>query len=426
MAKFIITGGEKLHGEITIPGAKNAALPMLAAALLTDEPCEFTNVPAITDIVVMLELLKHMGVSVEHDTANNTVRVQRNNFTPTIDPFLAKKLRASILLLGPLVALTESCTLPFPGGCILGKRPLDPHFRVAASFGYDTISYPEHFSVERTKKKYNGSRIFLPEAGVTVTENTLMIASMHEHETIICNAAAEPHVENLAEMLSLMGATIDGAGTNTIIVRGKEKLHGCSVRIIPDQIEAGTWAVAAAITRGDLLIHDVVPEHLDSILLKLREVGVTYDFINTEGHYALHIPERTRNSLKAVNITTNLWPGFPTDMQAPFVVLMTQAHGSSLIHDWMYERRLFYTDKLITMGANITLCDPHRAIVYGPTALKGRELESPDLRAGVALVLAGLVAEGTTIIDHIELVDRGYENLEKRLTTLGANIKRSE
>lgn len=424
MAKLIIQGGHKLEGEITVLGAKNAALPLLAATLLTDQPCSFNNVPDIGDIRVMCQILNNLGNSSQFQKNTSSLVIQKKHPTAIVDPLLAQKLRASILLLGPLVTQFTKICMPYPGGCILGRRPLGPHFRLLEAFGARVKPQVEYFEVCIPKKGLVGGRIFLEEASVTVTENALMIASTLPTQTTICNAAREPHVENLASMLHLMGAKITGAGTNTIVVQGTKKLHGCTIDVIPDQIEIATWAIAAALTQGELLIKNVLPEHLDSMLLKLAQAKVVYHLPKSSSSFNLHIPKQSKKKYQATSITTNLWPGFPTDLQAPFTVLMTQAQGISLIHDWMYEGRLFYVDKLISMGANITLCDPHRAIVYGPTQLQGKQLESPDLRAGMALVLAGLVASGTTMIEHIELVDRGYENIDTRLKSLGAIVER--
>ncbi|MEI6222479.1 MAG: UDP-N-acetylglucosamine 1-carboxyvinyltransferase, partial [bacterium] len=388
MAKLHIQGGCHLSGELSVPGAKNAVLPILTATLLTDEECVITNVPNIGDIYVMCSLLRHLGLQVDFDKDARVVRVKKNNLLGQVDPTLALKLRASILLLGPLFSQLSSFTMPYPGGCILGRRPLDPHFKLIEAFGAEVLSYSDSFQISR-RTELSGKRVFLPEASVTVTENALMLASTIDGETTICNAASEPHVENLAAMLIKMGATIQGAGTNTIIVQGKKKLSGCTIEIIPDQIEVGTWAIAAALTKGNIVVRDVILEHLDIILLKLAEAGIGYDLKKNGEKTDLHVDARDNKGFKATNLTTNLWPGFPTDLQAPYAVLMTQAKGVSLVHDWMYEGRLFYIDKLIRMGADITLCDPHRAIVYGPTPPQGKKLESPDLRAGMALVLAG-------------------------------------
>jgi UDP-N-acetylglucosamine 1-carboxyvinyltransferase len=290
-------------------------------------------------------------------------------------------------------------------------------------FGATVTPTDEGFFVQG--KHLHGGRIFLPEASVTVTENALMVASSIPETTIICNAACEPHVQNLADFLRSMGATITGDGTNTITITGKKTLHAGKITVIPDQIEIGTWALGAAITNGDLTIEGVIAQHLDIILYKFHEAGIRCHLEEGENQTKLIIQRTPREELRAINLTTNIWPGFPTDLQAPFTVLLTQANGVSLVHDWMYEGRLFYIDILSRMGANITLCDPHRAIVYGPTPLQGnKQIESPDLRAGMALVLAGLAAEGTTVIDNIELVDRGYENLDERLISLGASCRR--
>ncbi len=424
MAKLIIDGGRPLSGTITPSGAKNAALPIIAASLLTTETCTIDNLPAIGDMQVILEIIAKLGSSVKGLYTDHHIEITTETITnPTIDPFLARKLRSSILLLGPLLIRAKEIHIPYPGGCILGKRPIGPHFKLMEDFGATVTPTDEGFFVQG--KHLHGGRIFLPEASVTVTENALMVASSIPETTIICNAACEPHVQNLADFLRSMGATITGDGTNTITITGKKTLHAGKITVIPDQIEIGTWALGAAITNGDLTIEGVIAQHLDIILYKFHEAGIRCHLEEGENQTKLIIQRTPREELRAINLTTNIWPGFPTDLQAPFTVLLTQANGVSLVHDWMYEGRLFYIDILSRMGANITLCDPHRAIVYGPTPLQGnKQIESPDLRAGMALVLAGLAAEGTTVIDNIELVDRGYENLDERLISLGASCRR--
>ncbi len=422
MAKFIIEGGHALKGSVRVSGMKNAATPILAATLLTDEPCVLENVPRIRDVERMIEILQSLGATVSW-TGDHTLTVHAGSINlKTLNTKAVGAMRSSILLLGPLVARCHEVTIPEPGGCIIGNRPIDAHILALEQLGA---------TIERTNGSYHvsastlrGSTVILPEFSVTATENLLMAAVLAEGTTVVHIAAAEPHVQDLVRFLNAMGADIQGAGTHTLTIRGVQKLHGAQHTIIPDQIEAGTFAVAAALTRGKVTIEDVVPEDMELVLLKLQQIGVKLT-IEPHGNRA-HIHIAAKFPLHAFRLQAFPYPGFPTDLQAPFGVLATQCTGTSLIHDPMYEGRLGYINELIKMGANAVICDPHRVLVTGPTPLYGQEMRSLDLRAGATLVIAGLIAKGETIIHDAEILDRGYEKLAERLTTLGAVIRRVE
>ena len=419
MAKFIIKGGKPLKGKIRPCGSKNAALAIIAATLLTDQPCTIDNVPEILDVKILLEIIQKLGVKVQRLKPHKYKIQAKNIRTTKLDSNLVQKLRASILLMGPLLARKGKMEMLHPGGCIIGKRPVGTHFQALEKLGVD-IKQDKLSYRARVKTKLKPAVVFLDEPSVTATENALMAAVLISGKTAIKYAACEPHVQDLCRFLSKMGAIISGIGTQTLKIEGQPKLSGAEHKIIPDNIEAGTFAVAAAVTKGDVIIENIIPEHLDPILNKLKIMGVKFriskDF--------LHIKPTV--TFKSTRIQTAPWPGFPTDLQAPFCVLATRAKGTSLVHDWMYERRLSYIDELIRMGADIILCDPHRALVNGPKKLFAAKIGSPDIRAGTALIIAALAADGETVIENIHLIDRGYENIEKRLCKLGADIKRVE
>lgn len=419
MAQYLVEGGSPLKGEITPRGNKNAVLPILAATLLTEEPCTITNVPGIGDTATMAQLLQSLGAKVDGLGTEKLVVDTSSVKNWHLDPELVKKLRASVLFLGPLLARFGQVRMRYPGGCVIGRRSVETHFealdRLGASIKIDQEDYVGVLA------KPQAARIFLDEASVTATENALMVASLVPGRTVIEDAACEPHVRNLGEFLVSMGADIQGLGSNRLVINGVKKLHGATVRVVPDHVEIGTWAIAAAVTRGELLIKDIVPEDLDMVLLYLSRFGVDW---RLEGQNLRIRP----SALKAAGgkVQTRPWPGFSTDLMSPLVVLATQAAGSTLCHDWMYESRMFFVDKLIAMGAQIVLCDPHRALVTGPTPLRGKVMESPDIRAGMALILAALCAEGQSIIKNIDLVERGYERPDLLLNKLGAKIERAE
>jgi len=417
MSKFIIQGRKPLKGEVKTSGNKNAILPLMAATLLTKDDCVIENVPQINDVYVMGEILKELGAKIN---GLGTKRLEINTSGVnkySLNPNLVKKLRASILFLGPLLARFGRASLTHPGGCILGRRAIGTHFEALESLGVEINSDGEYYDAR--VKKIKLGKVFLDEASVTATENILMFSALVNGETIIEDAACEPHVSDLANFLNAMGANIKGAGTNRIIIEGSKKLAGASYRVSPDYIDVATFAILAAATKGKISIKEIKIEDLPMILLFLKRAGVK---IETKGDSLIVLPSKL--IAPRGKIQTRPWPGFPSDLMSPFIVLMTQAEGLTLCHDWMYESRMVFVDKLISMGAKITVCDPHRVLVYGPNKLKGRQLTSPDLRAGMALIIAALCAEGESVIDNIEMVERGYEDIEGRLKTLGADIQK--
>jgi len=417
MSKFKIKGANPLHGEITVAGNKNAALPIIAASVLTDELCRINNLPDIVDVSTMLTILESLGKQV-HKTAPGKVEISGCITKNSIETPLARRLRASILYLGGLLSRTGSVSLAPPGGCVIGRRNLDSHFNVFQSFGATIEVTETDYSLQIAKRK--PANLFLKETSVTATENALIYASSITGTSIIENAACEPHVNDLCCVLEQMGAKIEGEGTNKLHITGVKKLSGFEHTLVADHIEAGTFAITAAATGGEITIHNAVKKDLIMTEHYLNLLGVN-----------LHFPDFNTMQVKpaqlssrGLKIQTGLWPAFPTDLMSPMIVLATQAQGTTLCHDWMYESRMFFVDKLILMGAQITQCDPHRVLVTGPTKLRGQELSSPDIRAGIALVIAALTAKGTSIIDHAELIDRGYENINERLKNLGATIER--
>ena len=417
MAQLLIEGGHPLNGTIKVAGNKNAALPIIAATLLTDEDCHLENMPNIRDIEVMKLLLLDFGKSIEK-TDPNSYKISGTVKNTSLDPILAKELRASILYMGALLARAGFVKMLPPGGCVIGRRNVDVHFQVMKEFGAE-IKTEEGMYIAELK---NGkpANIFLHEASVTATENALLLASTIPEETVIFNAACEPHIEDLANVLIKMGAQIEGAGSNKVIIHGTKKLTGFEHRIISDHIEAGTFAIAAACTNGTIKIEQVNKDHLRLVTHYLTQMGVRVQF---SGDQVMEVFPSEKIS-KVNKVQVGLWPGFPTDLMSPFIILATQAKGITLCHDWMYESRMFFVDKLIAMGAQITQCDPHRVLVYGPTKLKAQNLSSPDIRAGIALLIAAMVAHGESIIDRVELIDRGYENIETRLNQIGSKIRR--
>lgn len=425
MATLNIEGNTPLHGEVFVPGNKNAVLPAMAASLLTDQAVTLENVPHIADVKTMGLLLQDLGVRVE-GTSTRSVRLnatQARSKQPS-DKLVAD-LRASILLVGPMLARFGKVMIRHPGGDIIGRRSIDQHLVAFQQMGA---------SVEKsgimnalTAKKLHGTTIYFVEASVTATESVMMAASLADGETNIINAAAEPHVVCLGQLLKTMGARIDGLGTHLLRIRGVSTLSGATHAIRPDFIEVGTWAIAAAVTDGDVTIHSVHPEDLLPVRVILSEMGVKIQETqcrkeHAEGHVCVRV---TKGNLVAYSrLRTNVWPGYPTDLMSPTIVLATKCQGTTLAHDWMYEGRMFFVDRLIKMGAHIIIADPHRVIINGPTPLFGRHSASPDIRAGMALVIAALSAKGKSEINMAELIDRGYEQLEKRLSGLGARVKR--
>lgn len=422
---FEIEGGVPLRGEITPSGNKNAALPALAATLLTDEPVILRNLPAIRDVQTMGELLKQLGAEVEYLDAH-TWRVQARELTMP-DPLslreMFRSIRGSILLAGPLLARRGEVAVPSPGGDVIGRRRVDTHFLAFQALGA-TLKTGAVF--ELSAPVLRGDDILLDEASVTGTENAIMAAVLARGTTILRNAACEPHVQDLCHLLNAMGARISGIGSNTLTIEGVERLHGADFTISSDHIEIGSYIALAAATHGELWIRNAVPHHLRMIRMGFERLGVTFEVHGQDVFVPAQQELKIMSDLGGAipTLADAPWPAFPADLLSIALVLATQSEGVIIIHEKMFESRLFFVDKLIPMGARIVLCDPHRAIVYGPSPLHGDEMESPDIRAGMALLIAALAADGTSIIRNIRQIDRGYERIEDKLRPLGARIER--
>ncbi len=418
MDRFKIQGGRRLEGTVRISGSKNASLPAMAATLLTREPVCLQNIPAVRDIMTMAKLLAHMRAHVESpDLPPSEFTIAAETISHAEAPYdLVKTMRASILTLGPLVGRFGFARVSLPGGCAIGSRPVDLHIQALEKMGAK-ISI-DHGYVEARCERLRGTHIHFDKITVTGTENILTAAVLAEGETVLSNAAREPEVTDLIDLLIKMGAKIQGGGTSTIRVQGVEELHGATHAVIPDRIEAGTFIVAAAITGGDVKLTHCAPQHLTAVIEKLAACGVD---IQKEGLSCLRV--RGPRSLRAENMTTEEYPGFATDMQAQFMTLATQATGKSVITETIFENRFVHAQEMMRMGANITI-EGRQATVHGPTPLSGATVIASDLRASASLVLAGLVASNTTYIDRIYHLDRGYERLEEKLHNLGASIER--
>jgi UDP-N-acetylglucosamine 1-carboxyvinyltransferase len=423
VAKYLIEGGHRLHGRVTPSGNKNAALPLLAATLLTDEPVILRNAPRIRDVETMLQLLVALGVDAEwigeHDLRLQTKDVS----TARLDPALCKEIRASILLAGPMLARVGSVELPPPGGDVIGRRRVDTHFVGLGSLGTE-FTVGQSYCLKTSGLR--GADIFLDEASVTGTENVLMAASMARGTTIIRNAASEPHVQDLARCLNQMGAQVEGIGTNTLVIQGADRLKGIEFTIGSNHIEVGSFIGLAAATRSELTIADAAPDDLRMIRLMFERMGVQMELRGTDVYVPADQPMEIMPDIGGAipKVDDAPWPGFPADLMSIALVVATQARGTVLFHEKMFESRLYFVDKLIGMGAHIILCDPHRAVIVGPAQLRGERLESPDIRAGMALVIAALCAEGQSEIRNIGQIDRGYEKIDEKLRELGANIRR--
>jgi UDP-N-acetylglucosamine 1-carboxyvinyltransferase len=421
MDKLLIEGGRPLEGSVHISGAKNAALPAMAAALLTRDRVTLDNIPRVRDIITMGKLLAYLSAIVETPEIPPTAMIiQADTVNGAEAPYeLVKTMRASILTLGPLIARCGHARVSLPGGCAIGARPVDLHLKALEQMGAE-IGMSHGYVEARAPRggRLPGGRVFFDKITVTGTENILMAASLAEGETIIENAAREPEITDLADLLIKMGADIEGAGTSTIRVRGKKELHGASHTIIPDRIEAGTFLVAGAITNGHLELTGCEPEHLTSIIAKLRETGVQ---IRETAPGTLEV--RGAKKLVAADVLTEEYPGFATDMQAQFMALATQAEGTSAITETIFENRFLHASEMIRMGANISI-EGRRAVVHGPSTLSGTNVIASDLRASASLVLAALVAGGETLIDRVYHIDRGYERIEEKLAAVGARIRR--
>lgn len=419
MAKYIIEGGYKLTGRIKISGNKNGILPCLAASLLTEEEVIIRNVPNISDVVGLIKILTDLGATIKAE--DHTIRICCAQIKHADLPEdIANKIRASILFVGPLLARFGSVDFPHPGGCVIGKRSIDQHLDGLRDLGFDFRFKQGKYKGSRVQKIALKKEIFLGEASVTVTEGLLLASVLTPSEITLKNCALEPHVVDLCRMLIGMGARIEGVGSSTLTVYGVSKLHGVDFTIGSDYVEFGTYAIVAALTGGEIEIEKNNLPDLEPIIYHLSKMGINFknkeDVIVVSAHDLRALPK----------LHTNIWPGFPTDLMSAAIVLATRAQGVSLMHDWMYESRMFFVDKLITMGANIIIADPHRVLISGPASLQGKRLESPDLRAGMALVLAALVADGVSTIDRAELIERGYEDVVEKLTSLGAHIQRVE
>ena len=426
MERFVVEGGRRLEGSIRPGGNKNAALPILAGCLLTDEPVVLRNLPDIQDVRVMLEILEGLGAEVER-LESNVVRIHAKGDTSSIpDPQLSKKIRASILLAGPLLARCGAASIAKPGGDAIGRRRIDTHLLALEALGaqIEVSAYEYRMSA----RSLIGKRMFLDEASVTATENAIMAAVLAEGETIIYNAAAEPHVQDLCRFLITLGADIEGIATNSLTIRGVDSLHGGEFHIPSDHIEVGSYIGLAVVTRSELVVEDAVPQHMYAVRHMLEKLGVD---IRVEGNN-IRVPReqelKVRYDIGAAvpKVDDGPWPLFPADLLSIMIVIATQAEGTVMIFEKMFESRLFFTDKLISMGARIILCDPHRAIVVGGNRLQAAEISSPDIRAGMALLLAALCAKGESIIHNIHQIDRGYERIEERLNPLGARIRREK
>jgi UDP-N-acetylglucosamine 1-carboxyvinyltransferase len=418
MDKFIIRGGTPLLGTVRISGAKNAALPCMAAALLTDQPVVLENIPQVRDIETTRRLLAAMGAEVElgYGRAHHRTTIHAENLaTPEASYELVKTMRASTLVLGPLVARCGRARVSLPGGCAIGARPIDLHIKGLERLGAKITQ--DHGYVEAATDRLRGAEIVFDKITVTGTEDLLMAATLADGETVMQNCAREPEVADLADLLNKMGAHIQGAGTSTIHIRGVSKLRGTKHRIIPDRIEAGTFITAAALTGGDVKITNCDPVHLTTVLQKLQEAGVK------TAHAADSIRVMGDNPLTAADVNTEEYPGFPTDMQAQYMVVATQAEGTSIVTENIFENRFMHALELSRMGANIRI-EGRRAIVRGKTPLSAAAVLASDLRASASLVLAALVADGETIIDRVYHIDRGYEHIEEKLKGIGAEIRR--
>lgn len=423
MEEFVIEGGVPLRGEITPSGNKNAALPLLAACLLTDEPIVLHNIPQIRDIFAMRKLIESIGAQVDEVDANTWRITTRELTASNLDPDLCRRIRASILIAGPILARAGAVRLPPPGGDVIGRRRLDTHILALHALGAK-VNYDRIFDIEATELR--GADILLDEASVTATENAVMAAVLAKGKTQIRNAASEPHVQELCTFLNFLGAQIDDIGSNTLHIMGVPRLHGGEFTIGPDLLEVVSYIGAAVVTRGEIRIRNAGVQHLEMVGQVFHRLGVHWQVDGND----LLVP--AEQSLKIISdldgavpeVKTNVWPAFPTDLTSIAITIATQASGSVLFHDWMFSGRMYFTDKLVGMGARIILCDPYRCLIQGPTQLYGEKLESPDIRAGMALLLAALAAKGTSKIGNVIQIERGYERVDEKLRLLGARIER--
>ena len=425
MEKFIIEGGIPLHGEVTPSGNKNAALPILTACLLTNESVVLHNIPQIKDVIDMRMLLENLGVMVESLDKNSWRLTAQDLRTADLDPELCRRIRASILLAGPMLARMGELQLPPPGGDVIGRRRLDTHILALQALGAQ-VSYER--TMEFRADKLEGANILLDEASVTATENVIMAAVLAKGITTIRNAASEPHVQELCNILNSMGARISDIGSNTIHIEGVTELHGTEYSIGSDLLEVISFVGASVVTGGEVTIRNAGVHHLEMISHVFRRMGVVWSVDGSDIIVLKDQPKAIVPDLDGAipEIKTNVWPAFPTDLISIAITVATQMTGSVLFHDWMFSGRMYFTDKLVGMGARIILCDPYRCLVQGPNALYAEKLESPDIRAGMALLLATLAANGKSTIRNVRQIDRGYERVDEKLRQLGANIERVE
>jgi UDP-N-acetylglucosamine 1-carboxyvinyltransferase len=421
MPKFIINGGRTLSGKISVSGAKNSALKIIPAAILSKQPITLSNLPIIEDVERSFEVLVDLGAKISKNGQEVIIETASLNKSE-MNPKLADKFRGSVMFIGPLLARFKEVKFPHPGGCVIGAggRPIDLFLEGYQAFGAEIKEESGKFYNIKAEKLHP-AHYFFPLVSVTATESMMMTATIIPGTTILQNCAMEPEIEALANYLNTQGAKITGAGTPTITIEGQEEIGAGKFAVIPDRIETGSFVILAAAANAEIEIENCNPEHIMTLLKILKKIGVNFstgpDWIKME---------KRQTPLLSHDIKTHEYPGFATDLQSPYVVLMTQATGTALIHETIYDRRLLWTDMLSQMGAQITMCDPHRVVVQGPTRLYGKRLMSPDLRAGIALVIAALIADGRTEIDNIYQIDRGYEKLEERLRALGADIERVE
>jgi UDP-N-acetylglucosamine 1-carboxyvinyltransferase len=424
MARFIVEGGTPLRGEITAKGNKNSALPLIAASLLTGEPVILRNLPRIRDVNGMIEIVTTLGATVEWLDEHSVKIVSANVNKTVVDPKLSREIRASLLLAGPLLARFKNATLGLSGGDVIGRRPTDTHWLALERFGASFTHDRAGFKLEASELA--GADVLLDEPSVTATENALLCSVLVPGRTVIRNAASEPHVQELAMVLVQMGARVHGIGTNTLEVRGVPELRGVDHELWSDHVEVGTFMGLAAMTHGELTVHRCAPQHLAMVRAVFKRLGVDSSVDGDE----LHVPAKQRYVIeealggKIPKVQSQVWPGFPTDLTSMATAFATQAEGIVLIHEWMFEARMYWLGSLENFGARLVLADPHRAVVIGPSQLYGTEVQSPDIRAGLALLGAALAAKGTSVINNIEQIDRGYEDVDGRLRGLGAKIER--
>lgn len=424
MAKFIVNGGKPIKGIHIVPGNKNAALPMLAASLLTEEPVTLRNIPDIQDVHTMMEIMDNLGVEINYSKANRTVKIQAKNIKKsTLNPELCRKIRASILFTSVICSRRKKVKLSPPGGDLIGRRPIDTHIEALDKFGIKLVDYS---SLKFSAKKMVPAKIVLREASVTATCNAIMSAVLIPGESSIFNAACEPHVSALCSMLNQMGADISGIGTNSLRIRGVKSLHGTTFEIPPDYVDAYGFLVASAITGGEITLLNAPVKEMEIIRHFFEKLGIRWKADGNKIIFRYEEPLKIKDDLGMAipKLEDGPWPAFPSDLMSTAIVAATQATGTILFFEKMFESRLYFVDRLIEMGARIILCDPHRAIISGPSKLHGITVSSPDIRAGMAILLAALCARGKTVIGNAQSIDRGYEDIDQKFRELGADIKR--